>query len=163
MSNTAQPATAQPADAPAFTVTADIEVTSLGSAYLRVDIDGEPVTFEINPHTLKLRQISVTDEAERLLKRHAGYRAADAWTTDERGHLTASLGEITGRCTICVHGCGCEIGGTGCGHYMCPAASAQDANTCDGAALALAAYRTYPAADGKRYPRRGAARRCTRR
>ncbi len=125
-------------------VTADIEVTQLGTAYLRVSVDGDQLAFEINPHTLKLRMISVTDEAERLLQRHAGYRPATAWATDEHGHLTASVAEITGRCTTCVHGCGCGIDGPGCGHYGCPAASAELANTCDGAALAVAAKRTYP-------------------
>lgn len=133
----------------AFQVTADIEVTPTGDAYLRVAVDGDTVAFRINPNSLRLRKITVTDEATRLLQRHAGYAPATDWATDERGHLTASVAEITGRCTTCVHGCGHTIGDTGCGHYQCPAAPAGHANTCDGAALALTAKRTYPYANGR--------------
>jgi hypothetical protein len=131
-------------------VTADIEITPVGTAYLRVVVDGELVAFEINPHSLKLRDISVTGEAARLLQRHAGYRPATDWATDEHGHLTAGVAEMTGRCTVCVHGCGCTVGDTGCGHYRCPAASAEIVHTCDGAALAVAAKRTYPRRRGGR-------------
>jgi len=125
-------------------VTAAIEVTRLGTAYLRVTVDGEPIAFEISPHTLRLRKMTVTAEAARLLQRHAGYQPSSEWTPDDHGHLTATVAQMTGRCITCVHGCGCEIGSTGCGHYQCPAASAAVANTCDGAALALDAKRTYP-------------------
>jgi hypothetical protein len=127
-------------------VTAAIEVTATGAAYLRVTIDGDQVAFEMSPHSLRLRRITETAEAERLLRKHAGYQPTSGWATDGSGHLTATVGEITGRCTTCVHGCGCQRGDTGCGHYQCPAAAAEVANTCDGAALPLSAKRTYPKA-----------------
>jgi hypothetical protein len=127
-------------------VTAAVHVTPLGDAYLHVEVDGEPITFEMSMHSLRLRRIDPVGEAERLLKRHAGYAPTGEWQADEHGHLVATVTEIDGRCTTCVHGCGCEIGSTGCGHYQCPAATADSANTCGGAALALAARRTYPTA-----------------
>jgi hypothetical protein len=130
------------ATAPASTtVSAEIEVTHTGDAYLRVAIDGDVVAFRINPHFLRLRNQTVTGEAERLLQRHAGYAPASHWTTDTDGRLTTTVAEMTGRCTACVHGCGCSLGSTGCGHYGCPAATPEIAHTCDGAALALSAKR----------------------
>jgi len=133
-------------------ITANIEVTAHGTPYLSVNIDGEKVTFEINPHFLKLRGQSTTDEAARLLKKHAGYEPVTGWNTDETGRLTATVAELTGRCTTCVHGCDCGIDGPGCDHYKCPAATAETANTCDGAALALTAKR--PPYPRRRYSRR---------
>lgn len=132
-----------------FTVTADIEVTRTGTAFLRVAVDGEQVTFRLDPNSMRLRRVDVTVEATRLLQKHAGYAPASDWMVDDHGHLTATVAEITGRCTTCVHGCGHTIGDTGCGHYGCPAAPAGHANTCDGAALPLTAKRTYPYANGR--------------
>jgi len=135
------------ATAPATTLaapsrdTAEIEVPGYGDCFLRVTVDGEAVTIRINPHWLRLHEQSVTDEAERLLQRHAGYRTTTGWATDERGRMTATVAEISGRCSTCVHGCGCAIDGPGCGHYQCPAASPEIAHTCDGAALAVNAKR----------------------
>ncbi|MEU4220360.1 hypothetical protein [Actinoplanes sp. NPDC026623] len=124
-----------------FTVTAEIDVPRYGDPFLRVTVDGEAVTVRINPHLLRLHGQSVTDEAERLLQRHAGYRTTTGWATDERGRMTATVAEISGRCVTCVHGCGCSIDAIGCGHYQCLAASAEIAHTCDGAALAVNAKR----------------------
>lgn len=124
-----------------FTVTAEIEVPRYGDAYLRVTVDGEALTIRINQHLLRLHEQSVTAEAERLLQRHAGYRPTAGWATDEHGHMTASVAEISGRCITCIHGCGCSIDGPGCGHYQCPSANDEIAHTCDGAALAISAKR----------------------
>lgn len=146
--------TSTPAPGTDLHVTAEIEVTGVGTAYLRVTVDGERIAFEINPHLMRLYRQTVIQEADRLLRRHAGYEPASAWISDEHGHLTATVAEISGRCVTCVHGCGCEIGGIGCGHYQCPAASAEVANTCDGAALALGAKRP----SYRRRPRRSASR-----
>jgi hypothetical protein len=136
------------------TVTAEIEVIGNGAAHLLVTVDGERVRIEINRHLTRLYQQTDTEEATRLLRRHAGYEPTSAWTIGEHGHLTATVAEISGRCVTCVHGCGCEIGSTGCAHYQCLAATAEVANTCDGAALALDAKRP----SYRRRPRRHASR-----
>lgn len=138
----------KPAANPTRTVTANIEVTRDGTAYLRVRVDGDLIAFKIDPNTLQLRlhEKTVPAEAKRLLQRHAGYEPTTKWTTGADGHMSATVAEMTGRCATCVHGCGCELGSTGCGHYQCPAASADIVHTCDGAALALNARRTYPKA-----------------
>jgi hypothetical protein len=134
--------------------TADIEVNPTGEAYLRVVVDGELTAFRINLGALTLRRTTVTEEAARLLQRHAGYKPATEWATGDNGHLTATVAEMTGRCTTCVHGCGHGIGDTGCGHYQCPAASAEISHTCDGVTLAVTARRTYPYAPRNRSARK---------
>lgn len=141
-----------------FEVTAAIHTSAFGAARLSVTVDGERFAFELNPHMLRLYKQSVTDEATRLLQRHAGYKPAGGWITNEQGHLTATVEEITGRCTTCVHGCGHGADDTACGHYQClAAAGTTTANTCPGTEIAIAAKRPQPG--GK--PRRTTARRTT--
>lgn len=122
-----------------FTVTAEITTDTLGTAYLHVAVDGDKHAFKLDPHLLRLRQRSVTDEAERLLQRHAGYRPASAWTEVD-GRLAAPVAEIAGRCLTCIHGCGHGVGDTGCAHWQCLAAKGTPlGSTCDGATLAVTA------------------------
>lgn len=140
-----------------FTVTAEIATDMLGTAYLRVVVDGVNHCFTINPHFVRLRDLSVQGVAARLLQKHAGYTTTGAWTEGENGRLTAPVAEIAGRCRTCVHGCGHGVGDTGCGHWQCLAATPEIANTCDGAALALSAKRTYRDESKRAVTRRPAA------
>ncbi|MGK5677642.1 hypothetical protein [Actinoplanes sp. URMC 104] len=149
--------------APATTTdtTAVVEIDATGTALLRVVVDGELVAFEFDVKRLVLRNTNPADEATRLLKRHAGYTVGSAWNTDERGRMTATVAEISGRCPTCAHGCGCAVDEPGCGHYMCLAAPAELRNTCQGAVIALDAKR--PPLRGQRYarPNNGSAKKTT--
>ncbi|MFI7608472.1 hypothetical protein ACIBTV_25430 [Micromonospora sp. NPDC049366] len=126
-------------DAP-FTVTATIE-TGLRETHLIVVVDGEPHCFRINRHWLRLEDRTVTDEATRLLQRHAAYQPATEWSPTGSGTLTATVAEISGRCRTCAHNCDCMPGSNGCGHFGCPFAAEDVANTCDGADIHLQARR----------------------
>lgn len=168
MSITTAPATvtgirATSATGKPFTVTAEITTDMLGTAHLRVEVDGEKHSFTLNRHWLRLRQRTVQDEAARLLQRHAGYKPASAWTEATPGRLTASVAEIAGRCLACVHGCGHQVGDKGCSHWQCLAATPENANTCTGAALALTAKWPGSSQPERATTRRPAAPRTTKR
>lgn len=138
-------------DAP-FTVTATITATSAGRRYLALMVDGEMHCYAIDRNLLKLHAVTVEDEGTRLLQRHAAMQPATAWTETAAGELRADVVEVPGRCTTCAHGCFCEPGSGGCGHYGCWTATDANADTCDGARIHLEARRP------KRLARRGGRR-----
>lgn len=123
--------------------TATIETGTAGAQYLLVAIDGELRCIQINTHWLALYQGSVTvrDEATRLLAREAGYTPVGEWREVKPGVQAVEVAAVTGRCLTCVHGCGCAVDGRGCGHFGCWATTEAVANTCPGAAVAVAARR----------------------
>lgn len=125
------------------TLTAEIITPRVGDPYLLVVVDGEKVVVSIREHLRLLHEQTVTDEAARLLQRHAGCQPVSDWTADENGRMTATVAEMTGRCATCVHGCGHSATTTNCGHYRCPGRTTDTAhaNSCDGAAIALGAKR----------------------
>ncbi|SDT74231.1 hypothetical protein SAMN04489716_6916 [Actinoplanes derwentensis] len=73
------------------TTTAEITFDTLGTPYLHVDIDGDRTGFKIDPHMLRLWQRTATAQAERILRRYAGYMITGSWATSENGRLSATV------------------------------------------------------------------------
>src|SRR5262245_54262108 len=104
-------------------LTATVAPTLTGADLVLGDLDGESRRFAINRHWLALHpERDVFGEADRMLRRLAGYQVSGEWQPIGRGTYTVTLAELPNRCLTCVHGCACKRNSAGCGHLDCWAA-----------------------------------------